>query len=1175
MQTKRLTFLFLALSLIVMVFSQQQTPVLSASQVVLSDKNIELKIDLQGGAIVDFRRTASTINPFSWKVNATDMPENNRSGAVFQGHFLCTGRWGSPTEGEMKAGVPHNGQASRDVWTVTEKTATSVKMKIKSPLDGIIVERKVSLIEGKNGFQVTESFTNYTSIGRLFNVVQHATIGAPFLNESTSIESNAQKGFMQHLSYPDPNKHAYNWPMAFMAPDADSIDLRRSDSPESYVSTHVFSDSIAWVSATSPAHQLTLVYSWNSADYPWLNVWQQRVDGRLWAKGLEFGTTGIGRSYQDLLRYDTSFNGQNSFVWLDAGEKITKSYSCFLLDTEKRKEMDKESQMIDKARRLIAEMTLEEKVGQMLYDAPAIPRLNIPAYNWWNECLHGVARAGRATVFPQAIGMAAMWDKQQMYRNADAISDEARAKHHFFASQGKRRIYQGLTMWTPNINIFRDPRWGRGMETYGEDPYLTGELAVPFIKGLQGNDPDYYKVIATAKHFVVHSGPESSRHSFDARVDDYDFHTTYLPHFKKTIQKAGVYSVMCAYNRFRGTPCCGDKFLENLLRNDWGFKGYIVSDCWAIKDFYDKGAHEVVNTKAEAAAMAVKAGTDLNCGDTYPALVDAVKQGLISEQEIDVSLERLMLARLKLGILPADSLSPWSTIPISVVNSKKHQQLALESAQKSMVLLQNKKNILPLRSDLKRIAVIGPNAQNVDVLLGNYHGYSDHYVTILEGIKARNPQANVTYAPGCRLADELPLFDVVPTDYLFINEQCTENGLEGEYFASLNHEGNPLMKRVDKQVDFKWWGISPVEGLPTDTFSVRWTGVLLPPVTGNYYLGADGHYAYKLFINDSLVTQFKNTHHNRTEYGTSYLEKGKKYRIRLEYIQDRSENAFVQMLWDIPRPQLLDEAVTLASQSDVVILAMGLSPLLEGEEMKVKVKGFNGGDREELSLPDSQKRLINAISKTGKPVVLVLLNGSAIAFADEAKKVDAVVEAWYPGEAGGTAVASVLWGDHNPAGRLPVTFYKSVADLPAFDDYSMKGRTYRYFNGKTQYDFGFGLSYTTFTYSNLQLSTQLMSDRGIEVKFDITNTGKLDGDEVCQLYIQSKGSKSISLQGFDRVHITKGETKSVTMQLTPEQIEDVTGKKIAELASHEFVLTVAGAKPGGNTQKLQAKFKVD
>lgn len=830
--------------------------------------------------------------------------------------------------------------------------------------------------------------------------------------------------------------------------------------------------------------------------------------------------------------------------------------------------------MILKARQVVKEMTLEEKVGQMLYNAPAIERLGITAYNWWNECLHGVARAGKATVFPQAIGMAAMWDKQQMFRNADAISDEARAKHQYFVSQGKRKIYQGLTMWTPNINIFRDPRWGRGMETYGEDPYLTGELAVPFIKGLQGNNPDYYKVIATAKHFVVHSGPESSRHSFDARVEDFDFKTTYTPHFKKTVEKAGVYSVMCAYNRFKGNPCCGDKFLENLLRNDWGFNGYIVSDCWAIRNFYEKGKHEVVSTKAQAAAMAVKAGTDLNCGDTYPALIDAVKQGLITEQEIDVSVERLMLARLKLGMLTKEDPTPWSNIPLNIIDSEKHKQLALESAQKSIVLLKNKKNILPLQNDLKRIAVIGPNAHNTDVLLGNYHGYSDYYSTLYDGIKKRNPNSEVTYAPGSRLADELPLFDVVPTEFLFTNEQCNENGLVGEYFANTQLQGNPKFSRTDKKINFKWWDTTPDLRLSPDTFSVRWSGILMPPVSGNYYFGVDGHFGYELYVNDSLIAKYGNEHHNKIEYGEYYFEKGKKYNVRLNYFQKQSENASVQLLWDMPRPQLLDEAIDIAKKSDIVILALGLSPLLEGEEMKVKVKGFVGGDKVLLDLPDSQKRLIDALKKTGKPIVMVLLNGSAITFANEAKKVEAIVEAWYPGQAGGEAIASVLWGDYNPAGRLPVTFYKSVDDLPAFDDYNMKGRTYRFFNGKTQFDFGFGLSYTHFKYSNLSLSGKHLKDNALEIKFDLKNIGNLDGDEVCQLYIQSKGGKAISLQGFERIFIRKGETKTIVMQISPEQLEDMTGEKIDQLLGQEFIVTVAGKKPQANTPSLRAQFSV-
>lgn len=848
---------------------------------------------------------------------------------------------------------------------------------------------------------------------------------------------------------------------------------------------------------------------------------------------------------------------------------------CYQLSFGQKGSLSRESEMILKARQLVSLMTIEEKVGQMLHDSPAIPRLDIPAYNWWNECLHGVARNGKATVFPQAIGMAAMWDRQQMYKIANAISDEARAKHHYFSNRNKRGMNQGLTFWAPNINLFRDPRWGRGMETYGEDPYLTGELAVPFIKGLQGSDPDYFKVIATAKHFVVHSGPEATRHSFNAQVSDVDFYSSYTPHFKKAVQKGGVYSIMCAYNRLRGTPCCGDKFLENLLRNEWNFKGYIVSDCWAIKDFYEKGAHEAVATKAEAAAMAVKAGTDLNCGDSYPALVEAVKTGYITEEELDRSVERLMLARLKLGVLPADSLSPWSQIPLSVINSENHRQLALETAQKSMVLLKNKRKTLPLSGELKNIAVIGPNAMSEDVLVGNYHGYSDYYVTLFDGIKARNPLSKVVYAPGCRLADELPLMEIIPNNYLFTDEKCTTKGLVSEYFNTINFEGNPVHKRVDLQINFKWWGDKPVPEVQYDNFSIRWTGYIVPPVSGVFYLGAKGTKTYSVFVNDSMIVNMNDTYQTLTEYGTVFLEKGRKYSLCVEFAQHNPESASIQLLWEPPHRKLMEEAIKVAKQSDVVILSLGLSPQLEGEEMKVKVKGFHGGDREQIDLPESQKRLVRAISKTGKPIVIVLTNGSALAFPNEAKHADAILESWYPGEAGGTAIASVLWGDYNPGGRLPVTFYNSVNELPAFDDYTMQGRTYKFFKGKTQFDFGYGLSYSNFNYSDLQLERLSDNLNLYRVEFLVKNVGEFDGDEVCQLYLRNNSNLITSLIGFERLHLKKGEQKKITMHITRDDLNELIFNQHTIKSSKDTEVFVGGSLPQKNrTLKNHLKGKL-
>ncbi|MGQ1890745.1 glycoside hydrolase family 3 C-terminal domain-containing protein [Thermophagus sp. OGC60D27] len=833
-------------------------------------------------------------------------------------------------------------------------------------------------------------------------------------------------------------------------------------------------------------------------------------------------------------------------------------------EQKKEKYLDTDLSFEERAEDLVSRMTLEEKVSQMQHSAAAIDRLGIPEYNWWNECLHGVGRAGLATVFPQAIGMAAMWDDDEMLRIANAVSDEARAKHHDFANRGKRGIYQGLTFWTPNINIFRDPRWGRGMETYGEDPYLTGELAVNYIRGLQGDDDKYLKLVATSKHFLVHSGPEPDRHHFDAKTSERDSLLTYTPHFKKTIQEAGVYSVMCAYNRYNGLPCCGSKPVENLLRNEWGFKGYIVSDCWAVADFYKEGHHEVVPTVEEAAAMAVKAGTDLNCGDSYPALVDAVKQGLVSEEEIDVLVKRLMEARMRLGMFDPPEMVPFTNIPYSVVDSKEHQELALEAARKSMVLLKNDNNILPLDKNIKNVAVIGPNADNLDVLLANYNGYPSNPVTPLKGIRQKLPEANVQYALGCSHAEGFPYLTPIPSEYLFVDEALSQNGLKGEYFDNTQMQGDPSHVRVDESVNFTWWTTPPFDGMQYDKFSVRWSGWLVPPVSGQYAIGGEGFSSYKVMLDDEVMATWNDIHHPRALYETINLEKGKKYKVLIEYKQDNSEYPVMKLLWDRPGQNLKQEALQLAKASDVVLMFMGLSPNLEGEEMPVKVPGFAGGDRVDIKLPKVQTELVKSVMALGKPVVLVLLNGSALAINWEAEHVPAILEAWYPGQAGGTAIADVLFGDYNPAGRLPVTFYKSVEQLPPFDDYSMNGRTYQYFKGEPLYPFGFGLSYTTFNYSNLVVPDVVEAGKEMTISVEVTNAGKRDGDEVVQLYVSHPGVENTalrSLQGFERISLKAGETKTVSFTLKPEQLAVYHPENGLYVPEGKVMFSVGGTQP--------------
>ncbi len=783
---------------------------------------------------------------------------------------------------------------------------------------------------------------------------------------------------------------------------------------------------------------------------------------------------------------------------------------------------------------LVDRMTLEEKVSQMAYTAEAVDRLGIPEYNWWNECLHGVARAGRATVFPQAIGLAATWDREMIFEMADVTSTEARAKYNDFQSKDKRGIYQGLTFWSPNINIFRDPRWGRGMETYGEDPYLTGEIGTQFIKGLQGDDPDYFKVIATSKHYAVHSGPEPLRHEFNAIVSDRDFRDTYFPAFKKTIVDGGAYSVMCAYNAYMGDPCCGSNpLLEHLLRNELGFRGYVVSDCWAIKDFFD--GHDIVETAAEASAIAVMAGTDLNCGFSYDSLVSAVQKGLISEIDLDKAVKRLMTARMKLGMFDPDDMVPWSDLDVSIVASAKHNRVALETARRSMVLLKNDKNTLPLSKQIEKIAVIGPNSADVEVMCGNYNGTPVEPVTPLQGIiNEVGGNARIKYARGCAHAKGLPFLEVIPSNNLYTNKDQETKGLSFAYYDNRNAEGEPVHTGINENIDFYWWAKTPHNALEDDNFSVKWSGVLVPEQSGTYALGCEAKY-FRMSIDGKEIVSNNNIHHPNKVYRNVRLEAGKPYEIEVTMWDDQGD-ALCHLMWAPPEGDLAAEALEIARWSDQVIMFMGLSPRLEGEEMKVDVKGFNGGDRTSLVLPAVQQELIRKIVATGKPVVLVLLNGSALAINWADQHVPAILEAWYPGETAGTAIADVLFGDYNPAGRLPVTFYKSVNDLPSFDDYNMQGKTYRYFSGEVLYPFGHGLSYSTFLYDNLKLNKSSISGgETVKVSVEVTNNSDTDGEEVVQFYIHETGTADprplLDLRGFKRVSIKAGETKTVSVEL--------------------------------------------
>jgi beta-glucosidase len=819
---------------------------------------------------------------------------------------------------------------------------------------------------------------------------------------------------------------------------------------------------------------------------------------------------------------------------------------------------------------LVSRMTLQEKVMQLFNQAPAIERLGVPEYNWWNECLHGVARAGKATVFPQAIGMAATFDQDLMLRIGTAVSDEARAKNSDFIRNNARYIYMGLTFWTPNINIFRDPRWGRGQETYGEDPYLTGRMAVNYINGLQGNDPKYLKVIATAKHYAVHSGPEFSRHIDNMYVNDRDLYETYLPAFKAAVEEANVQSIMCAYNRFRDKPCCGsDILLSNILRKQFGFSGYIVSDCGAISDFYQKSSHHIVETPSQALGWSLSSGTDLNCEESKAFVEDhldeAIKKGIVNEKDINVSVKRLFKARFMLGMFDPESQVAYAQIPMSVVGSPEHLKLTEEAAEKSLVLLKNT-GILPLKN-VKKIALIGPNANNPTILIGNYNGDPINPTTPLKAFQERLGSKNVFYTPGC------PLVPGVFTDFEIVNENNffhTENGkllkgLKAEYFQDTAMVGTAKIDRIDKTIDF-YWPKSPINQLVDESFGVKWTGLLVPVKSGTY-----------LFSGNVLLKI-----DGKAVFGNEIrLEKGQQYKFEAKlkvaafWWASNHQQQFATLSWvDVSR-DYHKEAIEAAKKADVIVFCGGISSNLEGEEMKIETEGFSHGDRTNLKLPAIQEDLLKELQKTGKPVVYVNFSGSAIALNWENENLPAIVQAFYPGEATGTALTRLLFGDFNPSGRLPVTFYKSIDQLPDFKNYEMEGRTYRYFKGEPLYPFGYGLSYTTFEYSNPEVSGTMKTGDEVCLTVDVRNTGKMDGDEVVQIYVSNKtwaDAPLCELKGFQHISLKKGEQKTVRFTLKPEDFSIINSdsKRVVEPGIFEIAIggSVSGKNPVAKTIQL-------
>jgi beta-glucosidase len=778
-------------------------------------------------------------------------------------------------------------------------------------------------------------------------------------------------------------------------------------------------------------------------------------------------------------------------------------------------------------RDLTSRMTLAEKASMMENTTPGVPRLGIPKYNWWSEALHGVANAGVATVFPQAIGLAAMWDAPLQFQIAHVIGVEARAKFNGYAgTAAEGTLFHGLTFWSPNINIFRDPRWGRGQETYGEDPFLTSQLGVAFVRGLQGDDPHYLQAAACEKHFAVHSGPEPLRHGFDATPPAADLYETYLPAFEALVREGHVAGAMTAYNSLDDTPCSINPLLYSLLAK-WGFDGYVTSDCGSVGDLihsYARAADE-----AEAEALVLKAGMNVTCGSEAPGIVQAVQRGLLTEAEVDRQLAPLLRTMFRLGFFDPKDRVPYNAIPPSENDTPEHAALALRAAQESIVLLKND-GVLPLDPrTLHRLAVIGPNATSVPVLVGNYNGTPSAPVTILAGLQAAlGPGVRIDYAHGCDYATiAVPERPVASSWY------------EGHYFANRDLAGAPVATRWDRPIRLEV-GAPKAPGLPPDVpdhdISVRWTGDLLTTLGGEYHLTVRGRGGFRLILGgdtviDSWTPAADQRGVERQVTVTRRLAENASVPLTLEYVQGDGP-ASIALDWSTPPADAgIADALAKAKDADAIVFVGGISAQLEGEEMEVPYKGFAGGDRERIELPPLQQRLLEKLHAMGKPIVFVCLSGSAIAMPWEDQHLDAIVQAWYPGEAGGTAVADVLLGRYNPAGRLPVTFYRATSDLPPFTDYRMANRTYRYFKGRPLYPFGFGLSYTTFRYANLRVTPG--AGTTLSVAVDVTNTGGRDGDEVVQIYAvppaASHPREREALCGFSRVHLAHGETRTVNI----------------------------------------------
>ncbi|PBJ15944.1 glycoside hydrolase family 3 protein [Flavobacterium sp. ACN6] len=824
----------------------------------------------------------------------------------------------------------------------------------------------------------------------------------------------------------------------------------------------------------------------------------------------------------------------------------------------------------ERVENLVSQLTLEEKVAQMLNAAPAIPRLGIPAYDWWNETLHGVARTPfKTTVFPQAIAMAATFDKNSLFKMADYSALEGRAIYNKAVELNRtNERYLGLTYWTPNINIFRDPRWGRGQETYGEDPYLTAVLGDSFVKGLQGDDPKYLKAAACAKHYAVHSGPESLRHTFDVDVTPYELWDTYLPAFRKLITESKVAGVMCAYNAFRTQPCCASDILMNdILRKEWKFDGYVTSDCWAIDDFFKN--HKTHPDAASAAADAVLHGTDIDCGtDAYKALVQAVKNGQISEKQIDISVKRLFMIRFRLGMFDPVSMVKYAQTPSSVLESEEHQKHALKMARQSIVMLKNENNILPLSKKLKKIVVLGPNADNAISILGNYNGTPSKLTTVLQGIKEKvSPDTEVIYEKAINFTnDTLLVYRDLKKHYSYEGKQ----GFKAEYFNNISLSGKPEAIRSESEINNFWQeGEVVIKNIKANHFSARYTTNYTADQDGSVTFELKADDGYRFLINGKeVVDAWKK---NRWGEKTFKLETKKNtvYKIVLEYWQGEGKAEVSLQTGNFVKTNFAD-LIERHKNADAFIFAGGISPQLEGEEMPVDFPGFKGGDRTSILLPDVQTKLLKALQSSGKPVIFAMMTGSAIAIPWEAENIPAILNIWYGGQSAGTAAADVIFGDYNPAGRLPVTFYKGDSDLPSFVDYSMDNKTYRYFKGTPLYGFGYGLSYTSFKYSDLKAPSKIKKGQSVSISVKVTNSGKIEGEEVTQLYVINQDSTIKaplkSLKGFERFNLKAGESIIITFNLSPEDLSYVTSEGTLKQYDGKIKVSIGGCQPDEKQQ---------